>query len=162
MQRSLFVLLLTCVALLAHSNASAGCDKAIEAPASLYMQKVIVLGELHGTKEIPRFVEQLTCQFLALGKAVTVALELPSTEQASLDEFMQSRGADTDRKKMLSTRFWSKTLRFGTNSEAVADLIAALRQRKFDGQKVELLAFDFVPSTPPRNNRTIRDRPRFI
>lgn len=160
MQRSLIALLLALATPLAHSGASATCDKAVEAPASFFTQKVMVLGEVHGTKEIPRFVEQLTCQLLARDKAVTVALEIPSTEQSSLDAFMQSSGADADRKKMLSTRFWSKLSRFGTNSEAMADLISALRKRKSNGQNVELLAFDYVPSTPTKLSADVNEMGR--
>ncbi|AEI62652.1 DUF1688 family protein [Corallococcus macrosporus] len=38
---------------------------------------VLLLGEMHGTQEVPRFVAQTSCQTAVAGTPVTVGLELP-------------------------------------------------------------------------------------
>ena len=47
----------------------------------------LVLGELHGTQEVPRFVGQTLCHAAHAGAPVVLALELPAREQRALDRY---------------------------------------------------------------------------
>ena len=51
---------------------------------------VMMLGELHGTQEVPRFVAQSACQVAAAGTPVTVGLELPVENQERVATFLRS------------------------------------------------------------------------
>ena len=83
--------------------------------------RLTLVGELHGTREAP-------AAMLALAEAasergpVRVGLELPVEEQAHLDRFF----GDGDRAQLLAGDFWSRGLRDGRNSEAMADLLDVL------------------------------------
>lgn len=48
-------------------------------------KKIIAVGELHGTAEIPLFVSRLVRQLWSRQKHLTVGLEIPVTYQSNLD-----------------------------------------------------------------------------
>ncbi|MFP2933059.1 hypothetical protein ACLESO_49505, partial [Pyxidicoccus sp. 3LG] len=62
---------------------------------------VLLLGELHGTQEVPRFVAQTACQATVAGTPVTVGLELPLENQTRVDAFLESAGTEEDWLKLM-------------------------------------------------------------
>ena len=54
-------------------------------------KKLILIGELHGTKEIPEIISEFFSKF-AIGKDFNLCLEIPSIEQANLNKFLLSKG----------------------------------------------------------------------
>lgn len=59
--------------------------------------QIIIVGEMHGTEQAPRFVSGLVCSLLQAGHGVIVALERNATEQGALNDFMASAGRAVDR-----------------------------------------------------------------
>ena len=103
---------------------------------------VLLLGEMHGTQEVPRFVAQAACQTAVGGTAVTVGLELPLESQTRIDTFLNSEGAEDDWLKLMEAPFWRSPYPDGRSSEAVANMLEQLRQLRSRGLDVDVFAFD--------------------
>lgn len=103
---------------------------------------VLLLGEMHGTQEVPRFVAQSACQATVAGTPVTVGLELPLENQTRVDAFLESAGTEEDWLKLMEAPFWRSPYPDGRSSEAVANMLEQLRQLRSSGLDVEAFVFD--------------------
>jgi len=103
---------------------------------------VLLLGELHGTVEVPQFVADTTCLALDAGHRVTVGLEIPKEEKAVTFAYLESKGLSEDRATLLRSAFWQGSFKDGRTSEAMLDLIEQLRLLKQAGRPVELALLD--------------------
>jgi hypothetical protein len=103
---------------------------------------VLLLGEMHGTQEVPRFVAQTVCQATVAGTPVTVGLELPLENQTRVDAFLESAGTEDDWLKLMEAPFWRSPYPDGRSSEAVANMLEQLRQLRSSGLDVEAFVFD--------------------
>ncbi|MCY1016848.1 hypothetical protein [Pyxidicoccus sp. MSG2] len=103
---------------------------------------VLLLGEMHGTQEVPRFLAQTVCQATVAGTPVTVGLELPLENQTRVDAFLESAGTEDDWLKLMEAPFWRSPYPDGRSSEAVANMLEQLRQLRSSGLDVEAFVFD--------------------
>jgi hypothetical protein len=103
---------------------------------------VLLLGELHGTQEVPRFLAQASCQSVVAGTPVTVGLELPVESQERVAGFLTSEGTDSDWLKLMDAPFWRSPYPDGRSSEAMANMLEQLRQLRARGLDVEVFVFD--------------------
>jgi len=103
---------------------------------------VVLLGELHGTQQVPHFVAQSACQVATQGIPVTVGLEMPAVNQERLVAFVSSAGTEHDWAKLMESPFWRSPFPDGRNSEGVVYLIEALRKLRSQGLDVSVFAFD--------------------
>lgn len=103
---------------------------------------MVLLGEMHGTVEIPAFVAALTCQLARGGLPVQVGLELPRQEQPLLDRFLKSSGGPAAQEALLEGEFWQREVQDGRSSQAQLALLDSLRQQRAAGLPVEVFAFD--------------------
>ncbi|MGZ3457498.1 MAG: hypothetical protein ACXU86_03230, partial [Archangium sp.] len=103
---------------------------------------VVLLGELHGTREVPHFLAQSVCQAATRGLPVTVGLELPASNQERLQHFLASAGTEQDWALLMEGPFWHSPYPDGRGSEAVAYLIETLRKLRGLGLDVDAFAFD--------------------
>ena len=72
-------------------------------------QQIILVGELHGTNEIPSFTAGLVCSLLRIGKSVILALELDGDQQPSLNRYLDSKGSNLDRRELIKGYDWLGT-----------------------------------------------------
>ncbi|GHG67384.1 hypothetical protein [Comamonas sp. JC664] len=103
---------------------------------------VLLLGEMHGTQEVPRFMAQAACQTAVAGTPVTVGLELPLENQTRIDAFLDSAGEEHDWLKLMEAPFWRSPYPDGRSSEAVANMLEQLRELRFRGLDVDIFVFD--------------------
>jgi hypothetical protein len=103
---------------------------------------VLLLGEMHGTQEVPRFVAQAACQTMVEGVPVTVGLELPLENQTRIDTFLESAGTEDDWLKLMEAPFWRSPYPDGRGSEAMANLLEQMRQLRSRGLDLEVFVFD--------------------
>lgn len=100
----------------------------------------LLVGEIHGTNEVPRIVatllERQSCEHKVL-----LLLEIPETEQARIDAFMRSNGKTPALRTLLAGKFWTQEGQDGRSSEAMVDLIARARGLHAAGRTVALAAF---------------------
>lgn len=99
---------------------------------SLSRYTIILLGEMHGTKEAPGLTKSLADLF-SLHKKVIIALEIPDENQKVIDAYLRSG----DEKLMAQIDFF-KEVRDGRASEAMADLI----KTTYGKTNVRIVCFD--------------------
>jgi erythromycin esterase-like protein len=110
--------------------------------------RLVLLGEKHGTRQIPPFVAALVEQLSESGPIV-LAMELPRSEQASLQQYLESDGGNTARLALRSTSYWNvqSDQHDGRRSLDMLDLIEQVRLLRKNGKAIELLGFDLAPGT---------------
>ncbi len=106
--------------------------------------RIIVLGELHGTRETPALAEALVRRLAERGEPVTLALEAHASEQSRIDAFLASSGDTASRSELQSGPFWAVQpgRSDGRRSVALLDLLDAVRRLRGDGAALRVLAFD--------------------
>lgn len=101
----------------------------------------ILLGDFHGTRELPAFVGALVAQ-LAAAHPVILGLELPAEQVPSLDTYLASDGGPAAREAALRDPWWHLTYQDGRESVAMFALIEATRALRAGGVRVEVACFD--------------------
>ncbi|WP_342117336.1 hypothetical protein [Pseudoduganella sp. OTU4001] len=129
-------------------------------PATI-RERVILVGELHGTNEMPAFVSGLACSLLSQGRKVVLALEISSDAQPELDDYLVSDGGETVRHPLLASAFGK--MKDGRGSEAMMAVIEQARVLRKAGAPLILAAMDMRRSqfaVPPGEkwNPATRDR----
>jgi hypothetical protein len=99
-------------------------DRVLEATSA---RRLVLVGELHGTAEIPARFGELAAAMAEAGP-LTVALEIPRDEQPRLDAFLDSAGGEADRAALLAGDFWTRSYQDGRSSAAMLALLERLRQ----------------------------------
>jgi hypothetical protein len=127
-------------------------EPAIEAPiaaaASAILEAhaeapVLVIGELHGTREAPALIAALAGR-IGASRALSVALEIPAQEQARVDDYLASDGAAAATRALLAGAFWQRPRERsdGRRSQATLDLIDQLRLLRAEQADLRVLLFD--------------------
>lgn len=117
----------------------------------LNQRTVLLLGEMHGTVESPRFVADLLCNVVASGHSVAVALQLPELDSEAVFKYLDSEGSKDDRKALLTEARELTQYHDGRFSEAVVGLIESIRVLRAQGGDVGLRLF-----VPPDVNSITR------
>ncbi len=141
------LVLILMMSLAAADAGAAASDCPIVAGSAAVLQPGahLLLGEVHGTRELPRVVADLACAAAKMGP-LRVGLEIAAAEQARLDAFIASPGRAIDRDRLHEdSDFWSGTFQDGRRSEAMLALLEALRQLRQQGADVRVIAYDGDP-----------------
>lgn len=117
---------------------------------------VVLLGEIHGTKEFPEFAGDLIDSIASMGSPVVAALEMPLGDQAGVQMFIESQGTDADRDALLSGQHWSAM--DGRASEAMLALVERLRSERQTGERIEVRLFDPPGGAALAEDATSRDQ----
>lgn len=147
MKPTVFLMFATCLGMLAIPAARATqTDAARQLMHKADKAKLILVGEMHGTREVPALVAEMAGRWSrprsARAPALIVALEYPQTEAAHLQTYVESDGSAGARTRLLATQFWKRPAQDGRSSHAMLALIDALRQAGSAGRNVKLAAFD--------------------
>ena len=92
------------------------------------LPSLILIGEIHGSREIPKVVLALATSTISRGLSVSIGLEMETSEQHALDAYMASSGTDADVTKLLSGAHWR--LEDGRASEAILEIIEFARRQR--------------------------------
>jgi hypothetical protein len=112
---------------------------------------LVLLGELHGTSEIPRFVGDLACEG-SLGKSgVHLGLEISRDEQPRIDSFLASAGDPRDYRALLEGKFWRRPFQDGKSSRAMLELLDSIRRLKGSGARIDVFLFDLAGPAQDRD-----------
>lgn len=112
-----------------------GLSQVLEKPDLKYL----ILGEIHGTEEIPRFAGDVAC-LASLDRPLVVALELPVQIQGDVDAYLSSDGGPEAQASLLASRYWSPQFADGRSSRAIVDLLDELRTLRAAGRRIEVKA----------------------
>ena len=111
--------------------------------------EVVMVGEIHGTEQAPRFVGDLACTLARRGLDVTVALELP----LELSDRLKRLGSANDR--TADSPDWQAvfggTWQDGRRSTAIAGLVERVADMRRAGMNVELASY--APDSAPAQAR---------
>jgi hypothetical protein len=116
--------------------------------AAIGERRLVLLGEKHGTREIPRFVAALLRQWPRDTPRV-LALELPRGQQFALDAYFASDGGAAARAQLRASPWWHKDddQHDGRRSEDMLDLLAAIHAERAAGAAIRVMGFDANPGT---------------
>jgi len=141
--------------------ATAGPDcSALEGiPPTVANSPLLVLGDVHGTREVPAFVGSYLCAAAQQGRALTLALELPAAGQEALDAFMASQGGPQDIARLTSGGTWRSSRQDGRTSIDMLRLFQRLRALRAGGFEIRVLAID-ADVAPARRDAAMAERLR--
>lgn len=149
MKRNAILTHALCCALLAIPCAQAAQDDTVTQLMQRADQaRLILVGEMHGTREVPALVGDLAERWSKprAGKgaapALVVALEYPRSEAAQLSAYFGSDGGPAAKKRLLDSPLWSRSYQDGRSSAAMFDLIEGVRALARSGRKITLAPFD--------------------
>lgn len=110
----------------------------------------ILVGEMHGTWESPLLVASLVRSALSKEAPTILCLELESSEQKSIDQFLRSDGGMNAVAALLKSRHWSNT--DGRASNGMFAMFELMRRLIKQGNDVRLIAIDLdMPNILPEN-----------
>lgn len=132
--------------LTAHAAATACQPIAIDV---LLPHAGVMLGETHGTREAPAFMEQVLCS-VAAHRAVVLALEYPRAQQAALDAFFGNPKRAAGEAELLKTPFWSAVPGDGRQSQAWFKMLQDVRGWRQHGLPISVVAYDGFPKPEER------------
>lgn len=109
--------------------------------------KFVLLGEWHGTQETPALVadlveHQVRVHTTGVHEPIILALEIGSDDQPTVDRYMASDGALTDKGALLDGSHWQDAMHDGRDSQAMFDLIERMRELRHGGADVSIDLFD--------------------
>src|SRR5438552_2936988 len=96
--------------------------------------RVVWVGEMHGTSEMPALFADLVCVASTTARRVVVALERGADEQPLWDRFLISDGGPAARAALLKGSDWTSPTQDGRNSVAMLALADRLREYKAQGR----------------------------
>jgi Haem-binding uptake, Tiki superfamily, ChaN len=131
--------------------ASSPCVDPIPVPQELQSARIVIFGELHGTREAPQFVADYICSLLAASRPVALALEIHRDEQKTLDEFVASDGSAASERQLLGSRHWQSDTPDGRSSAAMLELLRFIRKARAAGFDVSVTAIDDWPADRNRD-----------
>src|SRR6185369_3643435 len=109
MQRTFRIALIAFTALvLGLARVAHACDAIEGLRPLLKPDSVLMLGEVHGSEESPRFVGETVCIALEMNLSVTVALEVPVEEEARFTTYLASNGGGKQRDAVFAGNFWTE------------------------------------------------------
>jgi len=120
------------------ASADFGCRPPVAVPPA----DITLFGEIHGTNESPALVAEHICVTAETGKSVVVVLEIPVTEQSSIDVYLSSPGKRKDRAELIGQKFWQSDFQDGRSSVAMFDLIDRVRELRAQGAAISIVADD--------------------
>lgn len=129
----------------ASSQAHGDCGVPVGLHQELQFGQLVLMGEMHGTKESPQAFGAAVCHALEHGREVSVGLELNPDQAVPLAHFLASDGGAAAAERLRQTTFWSGPLQDGRSSLAMFALIERLRQWKQRYPALAVFVLDGMP-----------------
>jgi hypothetical protein len=136
-----FALSLTAIATAMAAQPSCKTIEGIESLTNEPSLQFVIVGERHGTNEIPTIFGDLICG-ISINRRVNVALELPSAFQSQLDAYLTSDGGGNAKQALVGSSFWRNTEKSGTTSPAMFNLVELLRVWHHQGRVSKVIAME--------------------
>lgn len=104
---------------------------------------VLMLGDMHGTRELPAFVGAVAATAAERGPVV-LGLEIPPAEGAAITAYLGSDGGPAARAALIAGAWWQAAYQDGRRSEAMVELIEHARQLRAAGRALDVVEIDAV------------------
>jgi uncharacterized protein (TIGR02246 family) len=99
---------------------------------------ILLVGEMHGTREMPAAVADLACMAVEHKLPVTVALEIPPDDGEAIERYFISG----DRAALLAREHWRRAYQDGRSSQGMLALVDRLRRLRQSGARLRVIGFD--------------------
>jgi hypothetical protein len=126
------------MSLLFASTAHAKCAPIAGLDGLFAPGRIVVVGEIHGTREMPALFTDLVCHAVARGFDVRVGFEQDAATGAALEKYLVSQGDRAERVRVVATR---AQFGDGTASEAMTDAFEAVRKLALASHRIKTFAF---------------------
>jgi erythromycin esterase-like protein len=105
-------------------------------------QRLLLLGEMHGTREIPQLTGDVV-ERLSRSEPLLLALEIHASEHRSLAAYLHGDGSPAQREALRRRPYWSvpASRNDGRRSEDMLDLVEQVRSLRALGRDVAILPF---------------------
>lgn len=104
---------------------------------------VLLVGEVHGTAQVPEAVGRIVCNAARPhGPGVILGLEITADDQPAVDAFLASDGEPQAVQALLSASHFASETKDGRNSQAMLALLESVRRWRIAGAPIEVLCFD--------------------
>ena len=106
--------------------------------------RFLIIGELHGTQEIPAAFGELVCFVAAAGNNVLVGLEFQESARSLFEQYLESSGSQADRAGFLQDSGWlvdAQQYPDGRTSKAMLKLVDRLRELRAAGLGIGVTTF---------------------
>ncbi len=103
-------------------------------------ERVIIIGELHGTEQAPRAVGEIACAAAEQGPVV-VALEIEDTLQPTLDAFILQQDEASALATLSGSSLLNRARQDGRTSKALLALLQKVRMLKASGRDISVHLF---------------------
>lgn len=112
--------------------------------AEVGKRHLVMLGEIHGTAEIPAIAGELAARWTTGSdkRPLLLGLEAASADQARVDRYLASKGTAADRASLLAGAHWTEPMHDGRDSQAMAALIERMRALRSGGADISVAMFD--------------------
>lgn len=139
---------LSAVMALACSAVARADDVAAQIQQYAGEHRLVVLGEYHGTREIPLLLLELAERYSRNGRPLQLALEMPRSDNLHLSAYLASDGRDADRRQLRSRPFWqvANDQHDGRRSRDMLQLIEGVRALRAQGRDVQVFGYDIERS----------------
>jgi hypothetical protein len=108
---------------------------------------VLLVGEVHGTTQMPEVVGRIACHAAsAPGADVILGLELPSDNRPAVDAYLASDGGEPAVAALLAAPHFVSETKDGRSSRAMLQLLVSVRAWRAAGAPIEVVCFDVAPN----------------
>lgn len=116
--------------------------------------RIVVLGEIHGTREVPELVGELACHLSEHGQ-VLVGLEVPRWLTEDIEAFVDG---EVGSQALLADEYWQSAIQDGRQSRGMLNLLRRIGEVAATGRQVVARGFDdavmvFEGEPPPEHTR---------
>jgi len=153
----LVTILAACGSSTAPTHISSAEPPKLTIPPGIVEPGVVLIGDLHGTREIPTFVGDLVAT-VARERPVVLGLEIPPGDTPSFDGFLASDGGTAARERLLADPWWRTEFQDGRRSAAMAELVEAMRARRAAGAKIDVDRIDTFAASAEDRDRGMAHR----
>lgn len=144
-----FVLAMLCGMASGQNLPVSACAEIPGTASLLSASRIVMVGEIHGSNEMPAEFMRIVCSALQRGQAVSVGLEMVDPGRA-LDAYIGSSGDAAARQALLAERHWNG-MRDGRSSLAWLDMIDTFRAWRQQGLPLSVFALNDKPFTGDRD-----------
>lgn len=124
-------------------------DAVDELVARMDGRRLVLVGEMHGTQEIPLLAGDAV-ERLSRAEPLLLALEIHASEHAVLADYLRGEGTPAQRALLRQRAYWQvpPERNDGRRSEDMLELVEQVRRLRALGRDVAILPFDVANGVP--------------
>lgn len=125
------------------------CGPAVRSAAAIAGPGAVVLvGEMHGTVQVPEAVGRIACHAALRPEGLVIlGLEIATNDQPAVDAYLASDGTEPAVAALLRASHFTSDMKDGRSSKAMQQLLESVRRWRAAGAPIEVVCFDAIPNS---------------